>query len=325
MKKLILLFLFLTSTIYSFAQNNIGVVTADVNVRWEASLNSKIIKTFSKGKEIIILKIKSNWSFIQDPISNKKGWIYSKFIQTNIRTIKNNANVRNSAGGRILKQISKGKKVMILQEKGSWYFIKDISNNKKGWVHSSLLSDSNNSPPVSIPDLKGDRNNLNESSSIQIIEAKMRKMGLYNKWLSFNKEIPGRYYVSNINKFFNTIYSYIGVPYSRNGGASRSGIDCSGLIYKGLKSIGYTGQRLDAQSVAKLGKFIAKKESLKKGDLICFTNTTGSNKLIQHIGVYAGNNKFIHSSSSKGVISSDINDPYYWHNKFIFGVRLTKN
>ena len=324
MKKIVLLLLLL-NTLYSFAQNNIGIVSTDVNIRWEPSVKSKIIKTLSKGNEVILLQNKGSWSFIKDPINNKKGWISSKFIQTNIRYVKQNANIRSSTGGKILKQISKGKKVIILQEKGRWCFIKDISNNKKGWIHKSLLSNNNNTTsPVSNANVDLAKNHIDVNSSMQIIEARMKKMGVYKKWLNFNKNMPSSLKISNIDKFFKTINSYMGVSY-KYGGSSRSGIDCSGLVYKGMQSVGYEGERLNAQAFAKLGRLISQKKHLKKGDLVLFTNTTGANKLVQHIGVYSGNNEFIHAPSSGGKVSkTSINEPYYWKDKFIFGVRFTK-
>jgi len=104
--KIITLF-FLLGLFSSLAQEVRGVVTTNVNVRWEPTTKSGVIKVLEKGKEVIILQTKGSWSFIQDPNNNKKGWISSKFIQSNIAYITQNANVRNTAGGKILKQINK--------------------------------------------------------------------------------------------------------------------------------------------------------------------------------------------------------------------------
>ena len=312
---------FLTTTFFSFSQEIRGVFTTNVNVRWEASTKSKIIKVFNKGKEVIVLQTKGNWSFIKDPVNNKKGWVSSRFIQTNISFITQNANVRNTPNGRILKQIPKGQKVKILQEKLPWCFIQDLSNNKKGWVHQSLLSSKNKTTSLTSNVNHSKNISSSENASIQIIEERMRNMGLYNKWVQFKRNMPSRYYISSVKTFVNTVESYMGVGY-RAGGVSRSGVDCSGLVYVGLKSAGYNGERLNAERLAKLGRFIAHKTSLKKGDLVFFKT---SSKLVSHVGVYLGNGTFIHApSSGKSVQEEDINHKYYWGDKFLFGVRLTK-
>ena len=317
----IIVILFLVSTLHSLAQDVRGVVTTNVNVRWKPTTKSDIIKVFNKGKEVIVIKNKGSWSFVQDPSNNKKGWVSSKFIQTNISFIIKSANVRDNAGGRILKQISKGQKVIVLYEKGNWCFIKDLSNNKKGWVHQSLLSSYKVSSSSSSNSGVSSSSSSNASSSVQIIEDRMRKMGLYNQWVEFKRDIPSRYYISDINTFLNTVESYIGVPYSK-GGTSSSGIDCSGLVNIGLQSVGYSGKRLNAERAAKLGRFIAYKTSLKRGDLVFFKT---SSKLVSHVGVYLGNGQFIHApSSGKKVSKASVNDPYYWGERFLFGVRLTK-
>ena len=145
-------------------------------------------------------------------------------------------------------------------------------------------------------------------------------MGVKWKWDAFKRNKKSKIKVNDVNDFISEVNSYVGVPY-RMSGTTRAGIDCSGLIWKGLRATGYNGERLNAQSLAQSGRLIADKTSLQVGDLVCFTNTRGINELVHHIGIYVGNKKFLHASSSKGVIKSDINDPFYWGNKFIFGIR----
>ena len=165
-------------------------------------------------------------------------------------------------------------------------------------------------------------NKSNRGSSITIIEERMKEKGLYNQWVQFYRDMPARYYISNVDAFVNSVESCKGVPYKRSG-TTKSGFDCSGLVYFGLKSVGYTGDRLNAESFAKLGRFIAYKSSLKRGDLVFFK--TGSS-LISHVGIYIGNNNFIHAPSpGKTVSVVSVNDKYYWSEKFLFGVRLTRD
>ncbi len=62
-------------------------------------------------------------------------------------------------------------------------------------------------------------------------------------------------------------------------------------------------------------------DELIKGDLVFFIRTYKTNRLITHSGIYIGNNKFIHTSTSNGVTITSLNDPW-WKEKFIFGTRV---
>ena len=115
--------------------------------------------------------------------------------------------------------------------------------------------------------------------------------------------------------------SYKGTRYAM-GGLNYSGIDCSGLLYVSFKANGINNIARTAEEFARYGSIIININDLKEGDLIFFTNTYRTSKLVTHVGICIGNNKFIHASSSKGVITSRINDPYYWREKFLFGTRI---
>ena len=140
MRKYILLLVFSIS-FFSFSQNSRGILSTDANIR--RSPAGEKIKILPKGKEVLIIQTKGNWSFIEDPTNNKKGWVSNSLIRINKTIIIKNANVRKNPGGEKLKIISKGTEVVVLLTKNGWSFIKDLSNNKKGWVSSSLISTSN--------------------------------------------------------------------------------------------------------------------------------------------------------------------------------------
>jgi cell wall-associated NlpC family hydrolase len=114
---------------------------------------------------------------------------------------------------------------------------------------------------------------------------------------------------SNAKKVMGVKYLY--------GGTSTKGFDCSGFVGYVYKKVGVKLPRT-SKAMYKTGKSVSKK-NLKTGDLVFF-NTSG--KGVSHNGIYIGNGKFIHSSSSKGVSVSKINDPYYWGKKYVGAKRV---
>ena len=110
---------------------------------------------------------------------------------------------------------------------------------------------------------------------------------------------------------------YIGIKY-RSAGTSTSGFDCSGYVQYVYKKLGVSLPRT-SKSMYGTGSAV-NKSKLQSGDLVFF-NTGG--KGVSHVGIYLGNGKFIHSSSSKGVSVASINDPYYWGSRYVGAKRVT--
>ncbi|WP_353170697.1 C40 family peptidase [Flavobacterium sp.] len=110
-------------------------------------------------------------------------------------------------------------------------------------------------------------------------------------------------------QILNVAAESLGSPY-RGGGTTPAGFDCSGFVTYTLNQFDITLPRNSAE-MAKTGKRILKKDA-KPGDLIFF-NTNGSN--ISHVGIVTENSdgviKFIHSSTSSGVIYSSTSENYY--------------
>jgi lipoprotein Spr len=111
-------------------------------------------------------------------------------------------------------------------------------------------------------------------------------------------------------KMFEFIDDWYGTPY-RLGGTTKKGVDCSAFSQFLFASVyGFSIPRT-AREQYNLTNRISRTE-LKEGDLIFF-NTRGA---ISHVGVYLQNNKFVHASTSGGVMISDIFDEY-WAKKFV--------
>jgi murein DD-endopeptidase / murein LD-carboxypeptidase len=114
-----------------------------------------------------------------------------------------------------------------------------------------------------------------------------------------------------IEQLINFASDNLGINY-RGGGTSKEGFDCSGLMYCTFKNFDIELPR-SSYEMARIGHKIELNE-VKKGDLIFF-KTTGRRNRISHVGMVVETNnsevKFIHSSTSSGVIISSTSEPYY--------------
>lgn len=120
----------------------------------------------------------------------------------------------------------------------------------------------------------------------------------------------------NSNHLVSAANNVMGTKYVR-GGTTARGFDCSGFVGYVYKKVGVQLPRTSAGMYG-AGNSV-KKSNLKAGDLVFF-NTSGRG--VSHVGVYIGNGKFAHSSSSKGVSVAKLNDPYYWGSKYIGAKRV---
>ncbi len=103
------------------------------------------------------------------------------------------------------------------------------------------------------------------------------------------------------------IESYLGVPY-RFGGVAKSGMDCSGFVSSVYRDAVDLELPHRTRSMFKLGRSISDNR-LGFGDLVFFENI--ENYGVSHVGIYVGDGKFAHASTSRGVIISDFNLDYY--------------
>lgn len=106
--------------------------------------------------------------------------------------------------------------------------------------------------------------------------------------------------VKEARKWIGTRYKY--------GGESRKGVDCSGLVMSVYRD--RAGIKLPHNS-AEQQVFCTplKREQLLAADLVFFT--TSRKGRVSHVGLYIGEGRFIHSSTSKGVIISSLDEDYY--------------
>lgn len=106
---------------------------------------------------------------------------------------------------------------------------------------------------------------------------------------------------------YSAIYPWIGTRYKYSGKKGKGGLDCSGfakIIYKEVYQKELTGG-----SAAIFPKtFAVNKSQLEVGDLVFFKIKKSR---ISHVGIYLGNNKFVHSAVKGGVRIDSLDAPYY--------------
>ena len=101
---------------------------------------------------------------------------------------------------------------------------------------------------------------------------------------------------------------WIGTPY-RAGGDSKRGTDCSGLVSQLYKKVYHTRLSRSTDGQLKESSKISRR-NLREGDLVFFTSRA-SRKKVAHVGIYLKDGKFIHASTSQGVIVSNLREKYY--------------
>lgn len=139
----------------------------------------------------------------------------------------------------------------------------------------------------------------------------LRKLGSNN-----NGKVSG-----SIKSILKDAEKYLGSPY-KYGGNTSSGFDCSGFTVKVFQENNFTLPRR-SEDQSNVGKSVDIADT-KPGDLLFFA--TGGGYKVSHVGVVHsvendGEIKFIHSSTSKGVIISSLNEKY-WNKAYLRAQRV---
>jgi murein DD-endopeptidase / murein LD-carboxypeptidase len=109
--------------------------------------------------------------------------------------------------------------------------------------------------------------------------------------------------------------SYLGTRY-KSGGMSRAGLDCSGFVCLVFKELNQARLPRSSGQQWKLGRGVSIADA-RAGDFVFFRG--GLFGMVNHVGIYMGDNSFIHASKSSGVIYSTLDDDYY--KKHFAGIR----
>jgi cell wall-associated NlpC family hydrolase len=113
----------------------------------------------------------------------------------------------------------------------------------------------------------------------------------------------------------------IGIRYKYGGTLPENGLDCSGLVRYLFKEVWGTELPRTSEEISRLGEKVNTNE-LEPGDLV-FYNTL--RRGFSHVGIYLGDNKFIHAPSGGGQVRIENMDVGYWKNRFNGARRINQS
>ncbi|WP_027628334.1 SH3 domain-containing C40 family peptidase [Ruminiclostridium cellobioparum] len=232
-----------------------------------------------------------------------------------------------------LTQVLYNQVVKVVREENSWTNIK-LLDGSSGWVKSKYISSNTGSvtdggiknkiivTAKNIDIFTGANNAVNFKKVVlgtELYSTGKTKTG-YDVLLPDNKKgwveeggviaVPIEDNVipkTSKDEFIQTIKKFEGTIFIM-GGISRWGMDSSGLAYICSRINGVDIPR-DMVKMSKTGTQVTL-ENIQPGDLIFFS-TDSLKKDIYDVGVYLGDNKFVHSSASRGVINETLEDSYF--------------
>lgn len=232
--------------------------------------------------------------------------------------------------GEILTQLSHGTTVEVLTSvENGWYQIS--VDGTKGYVSGDYLV-VNEAEAASLP-VEAEPVYVQVTTSVlnvrsgpgtsydkvgSVRSGQILKATAENGWYKIDSGYTSAEYVKEVDasaasqsgkgqEIANYALQFVGYPYVY-GGSSPKGFDCSGLTYYVYAQFGYSINRTASNQLS--NGYAVEKSQLQPGDLVMFRQN-GSTKAASHVGIYIGNNQYVHASTpGVGVIISDLNDPY---------------
>lgn len=250
------------------ASQSAQISGTNVNVRKEPNTSASIITKLS-NKRVSVLDKSSGWYKIS--FDGKTRWViddYIKVVTTKGSINANGVNFRESAStsSKVISSLKKGTEVQILDTLTGWHKVK--VGSKVGYVSKEFVSSAANSTQTS---------RSTEAATIVSDE---------------DDSLVGRI-IAYAKKFIGVKYVY--------GGKSPSGFDCSGYVGYVYKNFGIS-LNSSASSMYSNGTKVSQ-TALRAGDLLFFdASSRKSTGDIDHVGIYLGNNQFIHASTSNGKV-----------------------
>lgn len=259
------------------------VTGSSVNFRKGPGTNNSVIKALSKGTKVGFISESNGWAKIN--YNGSIGYISSKYLGA-INSNNNNTNEEADNTVKYNKEVT-GSRVNLRKGPGTNYPV--VTSLSRG-TSVGVISESNG------------WSKINYNGSIGYMSSSY--LGTIN---SSSNEGESTNSSSQADRVINLAKQQLGKSYVW-GAEGPNTFDCSGFTQYVFKNAVSINLPRVSREQSKFGQYV-NKNNLQKGDLIFFdTDKDGS---VNHVGIYIGNNEFIHASSGgKKVIISQLNGYY---------------
>ncbi len=277
-----------------------------LRLRSAASTSSDTISVLPNGSEVIITEFGTEWCKVS--CGSKEGYMstaylthsdtaafetpYTGKVTASVVNLRAEANTTST----VLGQLIENSEVVILGVSGGWYHV--LANDIEGFIHpeyvvpTAVLSADTAPAPAAEPAAAAESTDFVPASADGVSD-------LRTKLINFAKQ-------------------YIGTRYTYGGRSPSTGFDCSGFVYYVFKNFGYT---LNPGASTQMDKVtVIKRAELIPGDLVFFNN--GTARRASHVGIYIGNNQFIHAVSPGNPLAISSLDGGYYTRYFVGGGRV---
>lgn len=287
----------------------IGFVNASsLRLRSGADTNAKVLDTAVRNECVVVLSKEGSWYKVNYNL--QVGYMYADYLKVSTkenaelgygRITGSGVNLRTGPSTTYpIAAVSGSKETCyILGLNEGWY--KVLYKGKTCYIRSDFLDLTE--IPYETPDSPNAPKYFRGGKSIGALPASSAS--------SVPVNVTGSQILAEARK-------YIGCPY-RSGGASPSGFDCSGYVYYVLKQLGLSPDRTPAGQYG-MGTAV-EKSTLKAGDLVFFTASSGGS--ISHVGIYAGNEQFLHAPNSRSTVSYSDLTTGYWAEHYYGACRIS--
>lgn len=304
-------------------KTGIGIVTTSSGLRLRAKPNTdaEILAVAHYSDNVVIIRQVGEWYLVNYNLNI--GYMHADYLQ-----VKDRENIDLGYGSidpslcnmrslpttesDLVAQITSGETVYIFGFNCGWYKVK--YNGMIGYIRSDLVTllekpyinsgvaatifdNSNNSNSTSSSDSTGTSSSSDNDTSSDSYSESDNSNSTDNNSTTYSGGI-GEQAAAYAQKF-------VGYPYVY-GGNGPSSFDCSGFVKYVYAQFGYNINRTATAQMSN-GYSVSKSE-LRPGDLVFFYNGGG----IGHVGMYIGNNQFIHAANSRsGVIITSLSSSWY--------------